>query len=93
MGKKIITSLYEYVMTQPVIKPKPEVDQPVIPSAPPRPGRAIPDREPNPDEKERPMAGIMKNIKGSIDQEKGTILAKNLVKKLEKLAALGVTEL
>ena len=95
MGKKIITSLYEYVMTQPA-PPKPEVDQPTtpaIPSAPPRPGRAIPGREPNEEEQERPMAGIMKNIKGSIDQEKGTILAKNLVKKLEKLAALGVTEL
>ena len=104
MGKKIITSLYEYVMTQPA-PTKPGVDRPVTPTAPPtapprpprpprpyRPGIDI-DREPREDEKERPMAGIMKNIKGSIDQEKGTILAKNLVKKLEKLAALGVTEL
>ena len=98
MGKKIITSLYEYVMTQPA-PTKPGVDQPVTPTAPPtapprpaRPGIDI-DREPREDEKERPMAGIMKNIKGSIDQEKGTVLAKNLVKKLEVLAALGVTEL
>jgi hypothetical protein len=95
MGKKIITSLYEFVMTQPA-PVKPEVDQPTkpgIPPAPSRPGRAIPDREPNPNEEERPMAEIMKNIKGSISKEKGTILAKSLVKKLEKLAELGVNEL
>ena len=72
---------------------KKKVKKKGIPPAPERPGRAIPTTVPNPNEEERPMAGIMKNIKGSIDQEKGTILAKNLVKKLEKLAALGVTEL
>ena len=95
MGKKIITSLYEFVMTQPA-PVKPEVDKPVkpgIPSAPPRPGRAIPIRKPEEQEQERPMAGIMKNINKSLIKEKGEILAKNLIKKLEKLADLGVTEI
>lgn len=97
MGKKIITSLYEFVMTEPApTKPAPGIkpdEEQGIPPAPTRPGRAIPSREPNPNEEERPMAGIMQNIKGSLSKEKGTVLAKNLLKKLEVLADLGVTEI
>lgn len=100
MGKKIITSLNEFVMTQPVIKPR-ETETVPTPTAPPtappaphRPGRPfIPDREPRPDEEERPMAGIMKNIKGSLMKEKGSELAKSLVAKLKVLASEGVTSL
>lgn len=98
MGKKIITSLNEFIMTQPVTKPAPTpVTVPGTPTAPPapkRPGRPfIPERDPRPEEQERPMAGIMKNIKGSLMKEKGSELAKNLVSKLKVLASEGVTSL
>jgi hypothetical protein len=94
MGKKIITSLYEFVMTQPATKPAPTT-VPTTPSAPPapsRPGRPIPTRVPRPEEEERPMAGIMKNIDKSI-KEKGDILVKNLVKTIKELADRGVTKI
>lgn len=97
MGKKIITSLNEFIMTQPVIKPRETETVPGTPTAPPapkRPGRTfIPDRDPRPEEQERPMAGIMKNIKGSLMKEKGSELAKSLVAKLKVLASEGVTSL
>jgi hypothetical protein len=97
MGKKIITSLYEFMMTQ-TAPPKPvEVPGtptiPGIPPAPLRPGRAIPTTVPNPNEEERPMAKVMRNIEGSLLKEKGSIIAKNLIMQLEELADLGVTEL
>jgi hypothetical protein len=95
MGKKIITSLYEFVMSQPATKPAPTT-VPTTPSAPPapsRPGRPIPTRVPRPEEEERPMAGIMKNIKKSLKAEDGTKLAKSLYFKLKELAKMGVTDI
>jgi len=102
MGRKIITSLYEFIMTQPATKPKtnpgttPAPTRPDTnpPPAPKRPGRAFPDREPRPEEEENPMAtnfgDVMDNVKSSIVREKGTELAKSLVMRLRGLKGLPI---
>lgn len=98
MGRKIITKLNEFVMTQPATKPRPgtvpTTPKPGTPPAPSRPGRAIPDRMPRPEEEERPMAkkfdSAMNNIKKSIDREKGTELANSVLSKLKKLKDLTI---
>lgn len=92
MGRKIITKLYEFVMTQPETKPSPTVvpTTPDTPPAPSRPGRPVPTRDPRPEEEERPMAKVMSNIKNSIIAEKGTELAKNLVSQLKSLKNLPI---
>jgi len=97
MGRKIITSLYEFIMTQPATKPRPTPvptapPKPETPPAPDRPGRPIPVRVPRPDEEEKPMAknfnGVMSNLKSSIMKERATEMAKNLVQRLKDLKEL-----
>jgi hypothetical protein len=96
MGRKIITKLYEFVMTQPSTKPAPTTvptpTRPETPPAPARPGRPVPDREPNPEETERPIArafgDAMGNIKNSLSQERGTKLAMGIISRLRKLKNL-----
>lgn len=99
MGRKIITKLNEFVMTQPVTKPKPTTvpTTPETPPAPSRPGRPVPDREPRPEEQERPIAknfnGVMGRIKKSLSDEKGTELAKNLISQLKELKNIPLSAL
>lgn len=96
MGRKIITKLYEFVMTQPTTKPAPTTvptpTRPETPPAPSRPGRPVPDREPRPEETERPIAksfdDAMSNIKSSLMKEKGTKLAMGIISRLRKLKNL-----
>jgi hypothetical protein len=90
MGRKIITKLYEFVMSQPETKPNPTVvpANPDTPPAPSRPGRPIPNREPKPEEAENPMAKVMGRIKKSIMDERGTTLANNLISRLKSIKNL-----
>lgn len=96
MGKRIITSLNEFVLAQPATKPttKPETKpSPTTTPAPSRPGRPVPTREPRPQEEERPMAkkkfgAVMGNLKKSIVDEMGTELGKSVMKKLKGLKNL-----
>jgi hypothetical protein len=98
MGRKIITKLYEFVMTQPSTKPSPTIvpttPRPETPPAPSRPGRPVPDREPRPEEEERPIAksfgDVMGRLKNSLDQERGTKLAMGILSRLRKLKNLPI---
>lgn len=101
MGRKIITTLYEFVMTQPETKPAPTTvpttPKPQTPPAPSRPGRPVPIREPRPEEEERPIAkkfdGVMGRLKKSLTDEKGTELAKNLLAQLKELKNIPLSAL
>jgi hypothetical protein len=87
---RIITRLDEFIQsnspeparpkTKPTTKPTPA--KPAT-----RPSRPIPTRQPNPGEKEKPMAELgklAKKLTSTLREEKGTKLGKELIKNLKK---------
>jgi hypothetical protein len=99
MGKRIITKLYEFIMTQPStiptvdpdIEQDPDIETPVKPIKPVEPARPYdpltrPSIDPN------PLARRKKDLENGMNKKKasdiGKKIAMTLVKRLEKLNEL-----
>ena len=96
MGKKIITSLNEFIMTRPVTEPTPTpspTTRPETPVKPLPPTRPDDDKIERPSKDPRPLArrknlGVSKDLNGDAIEEIGQELGKKLIKRVSALKSL-----